>query len=179
MNAAARVTTEGERAVEGHSAIGAGQLDRPVPISFTIPMPPSTNHLFKNVKGVGRVKTKAYEDFRLMAIAAIRRQRVHAIPGRVVMVWAVERNSLQSDISNRLKAAEDSIVKAGIIEDDRFVTSHFITWAPKANGLAHVQIYPIQRMTLDFYPSQDGASGAVIVRAPQSEEGEDHGDFAL
>ncbi|MAM13048.1 MAG: hypothetical protein CML23_21870 [Rhizobiaceae bacterium] len=157
-------STEGER--EKHLA----------PVSFSIPMPPSTNHLFKNVKGVGRVKTKAYQDFCLMAVAAIRRQKVAKIGGYVTMVWAVERSSLQADISNRLKAAEDAIVMSGIIDDDRFVTAHTITWAPKANGMAHVQIYPIQRMTLDFYPSQDGASGAWIVRAPE-QENEINGDF--
>lgn len=167
------------KATAGPAKAGAGVLaDRPAPVAFTIPLPPSTNHLFKNVKGVGRVKSKAYEDFTLMAVAAIRRQRVPAIGGYVVMLWAFERSSAQADVSNRIKAAEDSIVKAGVIEDDRFVTAHFLTWAPPANGTAHVQIFPASsRMTLDFYPSHDGASGAIIVQAPQP-QGDDHGYFA-
>ena len=166
------------KATAGPREAGAGILaDLPAPVSFTIPMPPSVNHLYKNVKGVGRVKTKAYDDFTMMAVAAIRRQSVPRIEGRIVAIWGVERRSDQADVSNRLKAAEDSLVKAGIIEDDRFITAHFITWSPPANGLAHIQLLPVQRLTLDFYPSHNGASGAVILRAPQP-EGEDHGDFA-
>lgn len=176
MNALATINQGAVADTSDAAGEGASQLAPAA--SFTLPMPPSTNHLFRNVKGVGRVKTKAYEDFCLMAIAAIRRQGVQKIDGHVVIVWAVERLSAQADISNRLKAAEDAMVKSGIIDDDRFVTSHFITWAPKANGLAHVQIYPIQRLTLDFYPSHDGASGAIVVNAPQH-QGEDHGDCAL
>lgn len=176
MSAVVAHTDEG--AVAGSEETGAGLADLPASVSFTMPTPPSANALFRNVKGVGRVKTKTYEDFTLMAIAAIRRQRVQAIPGNVVMVWAFERSTAQADVSNRIKAAEDAIVKAGVIEDDRFVTAHFLTWAPKANGFAHVQIYPVQHMTLDFHPSHDGASGAVIVRAPQPQEGDHDGAFA-
>lgn len=58
------------------------------------------------------------------------------------------------------------------------MTAAFAFWSPKANHLAHVAIYPCQRMTLTFHPSHDGASGALVVDAPQHEYGdEDHGDF--
>lgn len=141
--------------------------DLPSPVTFQIPMPPSTNNLFKNVKGVGRVKTKTYDDFTMMAVTAIRRQKVRPIAGYVVILFAFELASSQADVSNRIKAAEDAIVKAGVIDDDRFVTAMMLTKVPAANGLAHVQIFPIQHFTLDFHPSHSGASGAMIIRAPQ------------
>jgi hypothetical protein len=99
---------------------------------------------------------------------------VRPIAGHVVILFAFELASSQADVSNRIKAAEDAIVKAGIIKDDRFVTAMMITKAPAANGLAHVKIYPIQSMKLDFYASHNGASGALIVTAPQA-NGEDDG----
>lgn len=161
----------------GHGGAGRSgrrfPADLAAPAAFTIPMPPSTNHLFKNVKGVGRVKTKTYDDFTMMAVAAIRRQRVKPVPGYVVMLFAFELASSQADVSNRIKAAEDAIVKAGVIDDDRFVTAMMVVKTPAANGLAHVQIYPVQSMTLDFHPSHSGASGAMIVTAPSTGENDD------
>jgi Holliday junction resolvase RusA-like endonuclease len=153
---------------------GSSVADLPSPVSFQIPMPPSTNNLFKNVRGVGRVKTKTYDDFTMMAVTAIRRQKVKPIAGYVVILFAFELASSQADVSNRIKAAEDAIVKAGVIDDDRFVTAMMVTKVPAANGLAHVQIFPIQQFTLDFHPSHSGASGAMIIRAPQP-NGEDNG----
>lgn len=168
-----------DAATVGERATGAGNLaDLPAPVHFTMPTPPSANHLFKNVKGVGRVQTSHYSDFIRMGVAAIRRQNVRAMRGRVVIVASVERMSDKADIDNRMKALLDAIVKAGIIEDDRFVTWLPINWLPAANGLSHIAIYPVQPMTLEFYPSQDGASGAVIVRAPQFQQGDDDVDFS-
>jgi len=129
------------------------------PVTFTLPTPPSTNALYKNVKGRGRVRTKLYDDFLSFATVSIRRQEVKPIEGRVVVVIGVERTSVLADIDNRLKALLDVIVKAGVIEDDRFVTAIAVSWLPPAKGLSHVMIYPVQHLTLDFHPSPDGASG--------------------
>jgi Holliday junction resolvase RusA-like endonuclease len=174
-NLAIRQDRNQDAATVGERETGVGILaDLPAPVRFTMPTPPSANHLFKNVKGVGRVQTSHYSDFIRMGIAAIRRQSVQPIIGRVIVLASVERMSDKADIDNRMKALLDAIVKAGIIEDDRFVTWLPINWLPAANGLSHIAIYPVQRMTLEFYPSQDGASGAVIVTAPQF-PGEDDG----
>lgn len=140
------------------------------PVEFAVPCPPSVNALYRNVASKGRVKTTAYYDYTTLAVTAIKRQRVPHIPGRVVMVIGVERARNTSDISNRIKALEDCIVKAGVIEDDRFVTATAITWLPAANGLAWVQIRPAERFTLEFHPSTDAATGGWIVAAPQEDE---------
>jgi len=128
-------------------------------ISFTMPTPPSTNALFKNIKGRGRVRTDKYNDFILFGITAIRQQKVKPIKGHVVMVIGVERMSGTADIDNRLKAMLDVIVKAGVLQDDRFVTGIAVSWLPAANGLSHVMILPVQHLTLDFYPSHNGTCG--------------------
>lgn len=139
------------------------------PVEFTVPCPPSVNALYRNVPGRGRVKTTAYYDYTTLAVTAIKRQRVPHVAGHVVMVIGVERARNTSDISNRIKALEDCIVKAGVIEDDRFVTATAITWLPAANGLAWVHIRPAEKFTLEFHPSKDAATGGWVVAASQSE----------
>jgi len=150
-------------------------------VAFTIPMPPSTNKLFRNNfgKGRGRIKTKAYHSFTAEAICAIRQQNVQPIKGNIIMVWAFERDSKLADVSNRIKAAEDAIVDAGIIDDDRFATAHFLCWAPKANSICHVQIFSSQHMALEFYPSDDGSTGAIIVNKPTTQGENNDDDFTV
>jgi len=136
------------------------------PVSFTMPTPPSANHLFKNVKGVGRVKTGQYEDFIRRGVTSIRNQRVPTINGHVIIILGVERMSERADIDNRLKALLDTIVEAKIIEDDRFVTAIAISWLPRANGLSHISILPVKNTDLSFHPSQNGTSGGWYINVP-------------
>lgn len=137
------------------------------PVSFTMPTPPSVNQVFRNVRGRGRVKTSAYIDWRAYAVTSIRLQHVRLVTGRVVVVFGVERASLTSDIDNRVKAMLDAMVEAGVIDDDKFVTAFAVAWLPSANGLAHVQVLPVQRLELQFLPSKDGATGGWYHTAPQ------------
>lgn len=170
-----------DQAVVGLDA-GQGALDAMDCVSmpgveFNMPMPPSVNELYRNKPGRGRVKTAKYFDYVAMGMAAIRRQKIDPIPGRVLIVLGVERNSLSADIDNRLKATFDTIVKAGVIEDDRFITGHAVAWLPKANGLAWIKVLPVQRVTLEFQPSPDGACGGWFVSAPQPREGGHDGNL--
>lgn len=161
------------RATAGSTEAGAGILaDLPAPVSFSMPTPPSVNSIFRNVKGKGRVKTSVYDDFVRMGMAAIRRQCVGSVAGPVIAVFGVERMSLSADIDNRLKAMIDTIVKAGVIGDDRFITAIAVSWLPMANGLSHVTIYPVQALDLTFHPSTEGATGGWYRSAPQLEQEE-------
>lgn len=162
-----RARLSGARAVVGAPA--------PAAVSFTMPMPPSVNQIFRNLKGKGRVKTSEYHDWRAFAVTAIRRQQIGALTGRVLVLFGVERMSLTADIDNRIKAMLDAIVEAGVIADDRYVTGFAIAWLPAANGLAHVQVLPVARLDLKFLPSNDGSTGGWFVDAPPTNEGVDDG----
>lgn len=149
---------------------GAGQsADLPAPASFTLPVPPSVNKLYRNMPGVGRVKAGLYDDLIRQGVAAIRGQNVQPVPGYVMAVIAVELADSRSDLDNRIKAIFDIIVKAGIIADDSLITGFAASKLPKANGLAHVKLYPVQPMDLAFHPSPSGASGGFFV-APSLQE---------
>lgn len=155
-------------AMAGPHLTGGGILaDLPSPVSFTLPTPPSVNELYKNLPGRGRVKSGVYDDFIRRGIASIRAQTVTTLAGYVIAIFGVERMSASADIDNRLKSMLDTIVKAGVIEDDRFITAIAVSWLPKANGLAHVRLLPVQHINLSFHPSPDGASGGWFSSAPQ------------
>lgn len=158
---------------------GAGEAAGvPVAVSFTMPMPPSVNQLFRNLPGKGRVKTEAYFDWRSFAVTSIRQQQIGGLTGRVLVLLGVERMSLSADIDNRIKAMFDVMVEAKVIADDRFVTAFAVSWLPAANGLAHVQVLPVGRLDLKFLPSSDGATGGWFSSAPQP-NGEEDGSVPL
>jgi len=162
----------------GRSGQGAGEVVSSSPISpatFTMPVPPSVNQMFRNVRGKGRVKTEAYEQWRAAAKTSLRLQQVQPIEGRVVAVFGVERGSLAADIDNRIKAMLDAIVAAKIIRDDNQVTAFAAAWLPAANGLAHVQLFPANRLGIEFHPSKDRATGGWF--PAHQPEGEPDGPF--
>ena len=140
--------------------------------SFTCPLPPSINKAYKNTKW-GRSLTNAARVWKDAALSNLKSQHIEPILGNCVIVYGFERKSLAADCSNRLKLLEDSIVEAGIIEDDRFVTASAISWIPYANELAHISIYPIGPIGLTLMPASDGATAAWVPTAsPQLNESE-------
>lgn len=175
MNALAMTDTD-RRAGRSGQVVGVGSPSAPT--TFTMPVPPSVNQMFRNVRGKGRVKTEAYDQWRASAATSLRLQRIAPVAGRVVVIFGVERGSLAADIDNRIKAMLDAIVAAKIISDDNQVTAFAAAWLPKANGLAHVQIIPSAEVGIEFHPSKDGATGGWFVSAPQP-DGEPDGPFDI
>lgn len=173
MTSAARISDRPARP----SAAGEAAGRDPVAVSFTMPLPPSVNAIFRNLKGKGRVKTRAYDDWRAFAVTSIRLQKAAHVPGRVVVLFGVERLSLSADIDNRIKAMLDAMVEARVIEDDKFVTGFAVSWLPAANGLAHVTVQPVGPMALKFLPSNDGSTGGWFLDAPTTETEMPHGTF--
>lgn len=147
----------------------------PAPLTFTMPVCPSANQLFKNTKK-GRVRTRLYNDWRAYAERYIRDQNLDKMYGFFGAIFNIEISvdDTQSDLDNRLKAMIDVLKKADVIEDDRFLTFLAPAKMPAANGLAWVQLVPSdQEVRLIFRPSHDGARGGFFLDAPQ--QGVDNG----
>lgn len=98
------------------------------PYSFSIPVPPSTNHLFAGV-GKKRIKTKKYKAWLNTAGWKIQEQSPHCVPGDVAITLHIKRPNDFADIDNRLKSSLDLFVNMGLIEDDRFVVEIHASWS--------------------------------------------------
>lgn len=92
-----------------------------------LPMPPSSNKLFANVPGKGRVKTKAYTRWRRNAVLTIFAQvRADRRIGGPVALSICVPTGMRGDLDNRLKSTIDALVASNRIDDDKHVQSIFI-----------------------------------------------------
>ena len=111
---------------------------------FTIPYPPSTNTLFRNVPGRGRVKTARYKTWMRAAKNEIMAQRAGlgpfpiACPVDFTLEISLERKG--SDLDNRLKAPIDALVAAGILQDDKFIARLSAAWSNMPKSMARVEL---------------------------------------
>lgn len=91
-------------------------------MKFTVelPLPPSANASYANVPDIGRVKTKAYKDWRHGATWAIAVQARTTIHNRIsVSIEIPETCAL--DVDNVIKPILDALVGSGRIDDDKHV----------------------------------------------------------
>lgn len=98
-----------------------------------IPYPPSVNNLFANrLGGAGRMKKPEYRRWIAEAGWSIVTQKDghnrHA--GKVRFTLLVRRpdDNVRRDVSNLLKAAEDLVVRQGILADDSQIVSSTAEW---------------------------------------------------
>ena len=118
-------------------------LDRPA--YLVMPVPISTNSLFRNVEKVGRVATADYKVWQRDAAARLQAQRpLPQFFGPVsITVFAGEKGVGEMDIDNTSKAYLDALVKAKVIHDDsrKWVRSARVMWTPGLRG-AVIEIIP-------------------------------------
>lgn len=104
------------------------------PLTLVFAMPPSANSLFRNVPGVGRVKSKRYKAWIAEAGWQIQSQPRLAFVGDVELAFRFGPRRPNADVSNRTKAGEDLLVRHGIIADDNQVVRVTSEWAADVNG---------------------------------------------
>jgi Holliday junction resolvase RusA-like endonuclease len=105
----------------------------------TLPFPPTVNNLFANTPN-GRVRTAKYRAWAKAALTHCRGARRIAGPYRLT-VLATRPDSRKRDLSNLLKATEDLLVKAGLVQDDSLCTDIQLSWLigpPVAGGAVMV-----------------------------------------
>jgi len=100
---------------------GEGRAENRGPLTLRLMLPPSANKLFFNARK-GRVKTDAYRGWRNDAVRSIFAQstppREITGPYRVTIDLPLK---MRGDIDNRMKAALDALVVAGVLSDDKHV----------------------------------------------------------
>lgn len=122
-----------------------------MPTALKLPIPPSTNNLYVNVRGRGRVRSQRYATWANAAGWEIKRQHPEKVSGAISLDIAVQRKRSNADVSNRIKAVEDLLVHMGVIDDDKHVQSVTCRWADIEG--CEVTITPIR----DVLPLGDAA----------------------
>ena len=97
-------------------------------VTLTLPYPPSTNRIWRNTSK-GTLKSRAYRQWETWALMEIKCQKGQLVSGPVVLTITAGRpDKRRRDISNLIKATEDVLVKARVIEDDCLVESLTARW---------------------------------------------------
>lgn len=91
-------------------------------------MPPSTNNLFANIPGKGRVKSERYHGWLMAAGWDCRRKPKIIGPFRISLVFSRGKRRKGSDLDNKIKPILDLLVKHMIIEDDSLCESITAEW---------------------------------------------------
>ncbi len=101
-----------------------------------VPFPPTTNNLFANDRGSGRYRTAQYKLWRGDAQRALRQQSpLPHFQVAVSLVLTLGRpDKRRRDISNYIKAPEDALVEAGILDDDSQVEDVRARWSEDVTG---------------------------------------------
>lgn len=135
------------------TALGRGKVQKPSPLrrvaefgecaSIKIPMPVSVNSAYRNLAGVGRVKTKELKNWRLEAEWELARQKPPRFVGQVdICITLRYPPKGRADCSNYIKCVEDLLVHCGVIEDDscKYVRSVSARWSHEETS-CRVNVY--------------------------------------
>ena len=98
------------------------------PAVARLPFPPTVNHIWKS-SGKTRYLSKEYEAFLGMVQVIVGRERVPKFGEKrlAVSIKLHGPNKRKYDIDNRVKAVLDSLVRAGVMDDDEQVDSLAVT----------------------------------------------------
>ena len=113
-------------------------------VSFNLPMPPSTNALYANVPGKGRVKTARYKVWIDEAGWELKRQwtPVPHLSGRVSMVVSL---SLEARIDfDNIKAIGDLLKRMGVLDDDKQIRDLHVIEGLLSKNIVNVALRRIE-----------------------------------
>lgn len=114
-----------------------------------LPRPISTNNLFANVNGRGRIRSAAYNTWRWQVLAA--RQPQKPLPKFTAPVsvtfFVGEKGVGNMDADNCAKAYLDALKTHGVIPDDsrKWVRAVTVKWMPDGDGCV-ARVAPEERM---------------------------------
>lgn len=103
-------------------------------LRFVLPRPPSSNNLFANAYGRGRVKTAVYKTWLLDCGWVIREQASRApagarrVEGPFCVSIVASGEQPRPDLDNIIKPIIDALVKARVVDDDRHMMRVTAEW---------------------------------------------------
>ena len=107
-------------------------------LTLTLPMPPSTNSLFANLKGGGRICTASYDKWKREAMLMIMAQKVGRLSGRVTVEIQLEDRHPTRDCDNGIKAIVDILAdqRVNIIDGDNAMRVRKVSaeWSSNVEG---------------------------------------------
>lgn len=114
-------------------------------LTIVMDLPPSTNHLFRNVAGRGRVNTSAYLAWVVTAGLKVREAVAEAgrpaISGRWWII--IKADARNRDLDNLAKPILDLLVAQQVVPDDRYCDRVTIEREADVFG-AHVTVGPMR-----------------------------------
>lgn len=116
-------------------------------VSFELPLPPSTNQLFANEPGKGRVKTSLYRAWIASAASHLMLQRVKPVASPVAITITLDGKVHRGrDLGNVEKAVTDLLVSQGIIAGDNLMHVRRILLEYAPGPLEPVAVVEVQRI---------------------------------
>lgn len=85
-------------------------------ITLNLPRPPSVNEIYRNVPGVGRVKSSTYKKWIDAAGWMLKSQRPGKLEGRYKLLVLI--GPTRADIGNLEKALSDLLQSHGVVSND-------------------------------------------------------------
>lgn len=100
--------------------------------TFFLSLPPSTNNLFINIKGRGRIKSSEYRSWLTEMGWQLRIQRAQKMQGNLLVYIALKRPKKRRDLDNTLKPILDLLVTHEVIRDDSDIVRISVKWVGKS-----------------------------------------------
>lgn len=116
---------------EPHPQAGfaSGNAEPSAAVAFDLPYPPSANRLWRSHNG-RNIKSREYRNWLGLALEAVSRADPTPVAGPYKMTIIANRPDRRvRDLSNLLKAAEDAVVIAGVVEDDSMAREIGLAWS--------------------------------------------------
>ncbi|WP_423415544.1 RusA family crossover junction endodeoxyribonuclease [Hyphomicrobium sp. B1] len=108
-------------------------METDLPFRLTLPLPPSANALFANIRGHGRVRTYAYRKWSDVAGWTIRVERPRKFLGPVSIEIRAGIPRRRRDLDNLAKPVIDALVSFDVIVDDSDQIVRAVTLAWDSN----------------------------------------------
>jgi Holliday junction resolvase RusA-like endonuclease len=112
-------------------------------MEITLPLPPSTNNLYRNVPGKGRVLNKQGREYKQAARMVAMGARPPMLRGDVLLCMTVYfPNRRRRDLSNTLKIVEDALKGIAYADDSQVARIELTREYDNSNPRAEVSVQP-------------------------------------